>query len=86
MTAIREAAPFVAQNPEQSARWFGEQLRLDADTVRRVSAENPLLHGVSKIEDVRVEPSPELRAFAAKRVGELVASASTHAIARISKA
>jgi sulfonate transport system substrate-binding protein len=70
--AIREAVLFVVQNPQKSAAWFAEDLRLDPALVEKIAAENPLYDGVKTLKDVSVEVSPELKAFADKRAQELL--------------
>jgi hypothetical protein len=47
-------------------------LRQDPALVEAVAAENPLFTNVSKLEDISLQPSPELKAFAAKQANELV--------------
>lgn len=67
--AIREAALFVAANPQRTAEWFAEDLRLDPSLVRQISAENPLFAAGDRLS---VEVTPELKAFAERRAQELV--------------
>lgn len=79
VAAIQEAAVFVAQNRDQSAAWFAEDLRLDAPLVKQISSENPLL---AQGKGLSVAVSPELKSFADKRAQELVDFGLTKSLAR----
>lgn len=81
VAAIQDAAVFVAQNPDQAAAWFAEDLRLDAPLVKQISAENPLL---AQGNALSVVVSPELRSFAEKRAQELLDFGLTKSLARFS--
>ncbi len=41
MAALRESLAFVAQNHDQSAKWFGAYLRVDPAIIEKVSPEDP---------------------------------------------
>ncbi|WP_437800604.1 ABC transporter substrate-binding protein [Sorangium sp. So ce693] len=69
VAAIQEAAQFVAANPQRTAEWFAEDLRLEPSLVQQISAENPLYAAGKQLS---VAVSPELRAFADRRAQELV--------------
>jgi sulfonate transport system substrate-binding protein len=70
--AIHEAAVFVAANPSQAAAWFAEDLRLPADVIEKVAAQNPLFTKATRPGDVSVQVTPELKAFAARRAQDIV--------------
>lgn len=70
--AIQEAALFVAKNPRQAAEWFAEDLRLPADLVERIAAENPLFAKEKRPKDLSVSVTPELKAFSTRRAQEIV--------------
>ena len=79
--AIQEAAVYVAQNPQQTAGWFAEDLRLEPALVQQISAENPLLRQGAQLS---VQISPEFKAFADKRAQELVDFGLAKSVARFS--
>ena len=79
--AIQEAAVYVTQNPDQTAGWFAEDLRLDPALVKQISAENPLY---AKGKGLSVAVTPEFRSFAERRSQELVDFALTKSRAKFS--
>ena len=67
LNAIRETVVFVAQNPKQSAEWFGEKTRLDPVLIEQTAKENPIYKGATDPSKVNLEPTPEFRALVAQR-------------------
>ncbi len=70
--AIREAAVYVADNPRQAATWFAEDLRVPAELIEKIAAENPLFGKARPPEQLSVLVTPELKAFSARRAQEIV--------------
>jgi ABC-type nitrate/sulfonate/bicarbonate transport system substrate-binding protein len=58
LAALRESALFMAQNPEQSAKWFGDYLRMDPSVIQEVAESDPnaAATGISQI-DLSVKPA-----------------------------
>ncbi len=61
--ALADSVAFIRARPEQAAEWFGEKLRVDAATVRQVSAENPL---IASPHQQHLGVTAELRAITAR--------------------
>jgi len=70
--AIQEAAVYVADNPRQAATWFAEDLRVPAELIEKIAAENPLFGKAKQPEQLSVLVTPELKAFSARRAQEIV--------------
>lgn len=60
LEALRESILFTATNKEQASIWFSEQIRLDPETIRQVSKDDPN-YTVTKLEDVSVEVTPDIK-------------------------
>ena len=60
LEALRDSILFTATNKEQASIWFSEQIRLDPETIRQVSKDDPN-YTVTKLEDVSVEVTPEIK-------------------------
>jgi ABC-type nitrate/sulfonate/bicarbonate transport system substrate-binding protein len=52
--AIKDAVYYITSNPEESATWFAESLRIDPSVVKALSTENPL-YNVKTREEIKVE-------------------------------
>lgn len=57
LAALRESILFIAKNKETASEWFGKKLRIDPDTIRQVSSDDPY-YNVSRLEDISVEVTP----------------------------
>ncbi len=57
LAALRESILFIAKNKETASEWFGEKLRIDPDTIRQVSSDDPY-YNVSRLEDISIEVTP----------------------------
>jgi ABC-type nitrate/sulfonate/bicarbonate transport system substrate-binding protein len=71
LDAIQDAAEFVATNPGQAAAWFAEDLRLPADLIEKIAAQNPLFAKAKPAKQLSVLVTPELRAFSVRRAQEI---------------
>lgn len=60
LEALRESILFTATNKEQASIWFSEQIRLDPETIRQVSKDDPN-YTVTKLENVSVEVTPAIK-------------------------
>lgn len=58
LASLRETAVFMAQNPEQSAKWFGEYLRMDPAIILQVAKEDQQTFGGDPGQiDLSVKPA-----------------------------
>jgi len=71
VAAIQDAAEYVASNPRQAAQWFAEDLRLPAELVEKIAADNPLFATAKQPKELSVRVTPELRAFSEQRAREI---------------
>jgi ABC-type nitrate/sulfonate/bicarbonate transport system substrate-binding protein len=60
LEALQESILFTATNKEQASLWFSEQIRVDPETIRQVSKDDPN-YTVTKLENVSVEVTPALQ-------------------------
>lgn len=60
LEALQESILFTATNKEQASIWFSEQIRLDPETIRQVSKDDPN-YTVTKLENVSVEVTPAIK-------------------------
>lgn len=67
LEALKDAVFHIASNPDESATWFAETLRLDPSVVKTLSGENPL-YGVKKREDVKIEVDDAFKKLLADRL------------------
>lgn len=74
--ALRESVYYTALNKEQASAWFGERLRMDAEVVRRASADDPLFRNVKRLQDVSIELTPGVR----QRMREWLDASYEHAM------
>lgn len=65
--ALADSVAHIRAHPEQAAEWFAEKLRMDAATVRQVSAENPL---IASPHQYQLGVTPDLRAITARWMAE----------------
>lgn len=80
LASLRDTALFMAQNPEQSAKWFGEYLRMDPAIITQIAKEDPHPFGTQPGQiDLSVKPSDRsmienrlAEAFAEKMIKERV--------------
>lgn len=52
--ALKDAVHHIASNPDESATWFAESLRIDPDVVKKLATENPL-YGVRSRDEIDIE-------------------------------
>jgi ABC-type nitrate/sulfonate/bicarbonate transport system substrate-binding protein len=64
---LADSVAYIRARPEQAAEWFGDKLRVDAATVRQVSAENPL---IASPHHHQLGVTPDLRATTARWMAE----------------
>lgn len=57
LAALRESILYIAKNKETASVWFGEKLRLDPETIRHVSNDDPY-YNVAKLEDIAIGVTP----------------------------
>ncbi len=57
LAALRESILYIAKNKETASKWFGEKLRLDPETIRRVSNDDPY-YNVTKLDDIAIGVTP----------------------------
>jgi ABC-type nitrate/sulfonate/bicarbonate transport system substrate-binding protein len=57
LTALRQAVAYVAQNHDQSAKWFGEYLRTDPALIEQVSGDDPAYNADPARIDISVKDS-----------------------------
>ena len=65
MEALRESLFFIAQNKEQSAKWFGEYLRVDPAVVQTVSKDDPN-YAAKSPSDIDISITPAARQLIGK--------------------
>jgi ABC-type nitrate/sulfonate/bicarbonate transport system substrate-binding protein len=65
--ALREAVFYIAGNPEDASRWFGEIQRVDPAIVAKVSGENPL-YSAKNLNDISLEVAPTFRQYLTERL------------------
>lgn len=57
LAALRESILYIAKNQETTSVWFGEKLRLDPETIRQVSDDDPY-YNVTKLDDIAIGITP----------------------------
>lgn len=57
LAALSEAVTYVAQNHDQSAKWFGGYLRTDPSIIEQVSRDDPFYNSDPAKIDISVKPS-----------------------------
>lgn len=72
MTSLRESLFYVAQNHAQTAKWFGDYLRVDPAIVEAVSKEDSN-YNAAAISDIDISLNPAARAAFAKWVDDAYA-------------
>ena len=63
--SLREPLFNIAQNHEQTAKWFGEYLRVDPAIIQQVSQEDPQ-YGAGKLSDIDISMNTSARAVFAQ--------------------
>jgi ABC-type nitrate/sulfonate/bicarbonate transport system substrate-binding protein len=77
LQALRESLLYVAQHHEQTAKWFGEYLRVDPKIVETVSNED-VNYTATKLSDIDISVSESARDIIAKWIDD----AYTHKMIR----
>ena len=67
LDALRESVFYIASNPDEASRWFGEVQRVDPAVVRQLAGENPLYAAKSEGE-VLLDVLPALRGYISERL------------------
>jgi len=52
--ALKDTVLYIANNPDESATWFAEALRIDPQVVKKLAAENPLYAAKSR-DEIKIE-------------------------------
>ena len=65
LDSLRESLFYIAQNHEQTAKWFGEYLRVDPAIIQQVSQEDPQ-YGAGKLSDIDISMNTSARAVFAQ--------------------
>jgi len=64
--ALKDTVLYIATNPDQSATWFAEALRLKPEVVKKLANENPL-YAATKREDIKIEIDDAFKKLLAER-------------------
>lgn len=65
--SLKDAVYYIAANPDKSATWFAESLRLDPSVVKSLANENPL-YGVKSRDEVHIEVDDAFKKSLADRL------------------
>jgi ABC-type nitrate/sulfonate/bicarbonate transport system substrate-binding protein len=66
VAALKDAIFYIATNPDQSATWFAEALRVDPEVVKKLANENPLFLVKSR-DEIKIEPGEAFKVELAAR-------------------
>jgi len=65
--ALKDAVFHIASQPDESATWFAEALRIDSSVVKKLSDENPL-YAVKSRDDVNIEVDDAFKKLLSQRL------------------
>ena len=67
LEALKDTILYIAQNPDESATWFAEALRIDAEVVKSLSDENPIYAAKSR-DEINIEVDDKFKTLLGERL------------------
>lgn len=65
--ALKDTVLYIAENPDESATWFAEALRIDPEVVKSLSGENPLYAAKSR-DEIKIEVNDDFKTLLTNRL------------------